>query len=376
MKFANKLFYTVFFAASLSSCASTQSDSTGPNIKDASIPAVASGASDYPVKIGEPYKIGTVSYAPQDIVSYDEVGYASFYGKELSGQPTANGEVFMPGAITAAHKTLPMPSYAEVTALDTGRTILVRINDRGPFVNDRLIDLSSGAAQQLGITNVGVTAVRVRKVNPPEQERTVLRLGQKAAERIETPDSLLRVLRAKLDKIPRPSNARSATIPRAIEPSPAPPPRSVSTSLPETDTQARNDADGRFIREGQYAPRKNMPSKRVVTPPPSPGPMPARDIRKTDGRFVRESEGTYSSAANAPATKASRQAGTYTVQVASFNSRDRAEQYARKIGASVVATDNNIFRVRFGPYGNEADAQRGLATARQRGYPEAKVFRE
>ena len=120
---------------------------------------------------------------------------------KIGRQVAANGEAFIPSAFTAAHKTLPLPSYVEVTALDTGRTILVRINDRGPFANDRLIDLSAGAARQLGITGQGVTGVRVRKVNPPEQERAALRSGRSVAERIATPESLLRVLNMKLCQI-------------------------------------------------------------------------------------------------------------------------------------------------------------------------------
>src|SRR3546814_13875405 len=82
------------------------------------------------------------------------------------------------------HKTLPLPSYVEVTALDTGRTILVRVNDRGPMVTDRLIGLSRGAAEQLGIAD-GVTAVRVRRTNPPAAERRLLRAGEPVRERID-----------------------------------------------------------------------------------------------------------------------------------------------------------------------------------------------
>lgn len=159
---------------------------------------------DYPVKIGQPYQIGGVTYVPADALNYDEVGYASWYGDEHEGKPTANGESFRPGGISAAHKTLPLPSYVEVTSLDTGRTILVRVNDRGPFLKDRIIDLSSGAAQQLGIRRSGVAAVRVRRVNPPEQERAVLRASGQAAERLETPEPLLAALRQRLTGQSRP----------------------------------------------------------------------------------------------------------------------------------------------------------------------------
>ena len=153
---------------------------------------------DEPVTIGAPYSVGGVTYTPEDAPNYDAVGYAGWYGEELQGNRTANGETFVPSAITAAHQTLPLPSYVEVTALDTGRTILVRVNDRGPFANDRIIDLSRGAAEQLGVIGDGAVAVRVRRVSPPDQERATLRGHGRVAERLETPPALLTALRAKL----------------------------------------------------------------------------------------------------------------------------------------------------------------------------------
>jgi rare lipoprotein A len=360
MKFATKLFSASVCSALLASCGSVDGGDDKGSLKTASMPARESGVSDFPVKIGEPYKIGNISYSPQDVISYDEVGYASFYGDELSGQQTANGEVFMPSGISAAHKTLPMPSYAEVTALDTGRTILVRINDRGPFANDRLIDLSRAAADQLGISGQGVASVRVRKVNPPEQERAVLRSGQKAAERIDTPDSLLRVLRAKLDKMPRPSSAPRVA---AVTPS-ANPAASETPSRPAPQA----GVDGRFIREGNGQSRQAV----SVRPSPKPAANSAQQSSQQDGRFVREG-------ASAPSSRREIQTvpGSYNIQLASFSSRTRAEDLARKVGATVQSnTSGDLFRVRYGPYPTEADAQRGLETARQRGYSQAKIFRE
>ena len=143
--------------------------------------ATVAGVSDVPVKIGDPYTIGGVTYTPADIPDYDDVGYASWYGEELAGQPTANGETFDPAAISAAHKTLPLPSYVEVTALDTGRRIIVRVNDRGPFAAGRIIDLSRGAAEELGIKAQGHAMVRVRRVEPSEKDRKRLREGKPAA---------------------------------------------------------------------------------------------------------------------------------------------------------------------------------------------------
>lgn len=139
--------------------------------------------SDTPVRIGPAYTIRGATYVPAAAPNYDALGYASWYGSE-SGDRTANGEAFRPRWITAAHTTLPLPTYVEVTALDTGRSIIVRVNDRGPFARGRLIDLSRGAAEQLGIKAQGHAPVRVRRVEPSEKDRKRLRQG-KAAETLD-----------------------------------------------------------------------------------------------------------------------------------------------------------------------------------------------
>jgi rare lipoprotein A len=113
-------------------------------------------------KIGAPYKIGTRLYVPTEDPNYDRVGLGSWYGADFHGRKTANGEIFDMNALTAAHPTLPIPSYAYVTNLSNNRTILVRINDRGPYANDRVIDLSRRSARELGYELHGVTQVRVK----------------------------------------------------------------------------------------------------------------------------------------------------------------------------------------------------------------------
>ena len=113
-------------------------------------------------KIGAPYKIGTRWYVPAEDPHYDRTGLASWYGADFHGRKTANGEVFDMNALTAAHPTLPIPSYAYVTNLSNNRTILVRINDRGPYAHDRVLDLSRRAARELGSEGAGVTQVRVK----------------------------------------------------------------------------------------------------------------------------------------------------------------------------------------------------------------------
>jgi rare lipoprotein A len=125
-------------------------------------PVAAPGA----VKIGKPYQVFGRTYVPADDRDYDERGIASWYGPTFHAKPTATGEIYNQDDVTAAHKTLPMPSWVEVTNLDNGRQLVVRVNDRGPFVDGRIIDLSRRSAQLLGVDGPGLARVRVKRVFP------------------------------------------------------------------------------------------------------------------------------------------------------------------------------------------------------------------
>ncbi len=115
-------------------------------------------------RVGQPYKIGGVWYYPKEDWSYDETGIASWYGKPFQGRHTADGETFNLKALTAAHRTLPMPVVVRVTNLDNGRSVKLRVNDRGPFVatDHRIIDVSRHAARVLGFEHNGLAPVRVQ----------------------------------------------------------------------------------------------------------------------------------------------------------------------------------------------------------------------
>ena len=114
------------------------------------------------VKIGKPYEVAGNWYYPAPGGGYDEEGIASWYGPDFDGKPTANGETYNMNRLSAAHPTLPMPCYVSVTNTYNGRSIVVRINDRGPYKAGRIIDLSHRAAQLLGVTRSGTANVRVR----------------------------------------------------------------------------------------------------------------------------------------------------------------------------------------------------------------------
>ncbi|WP_217476179.1 septal ring lytic transglycosylase RlpA family protein [Stutzerimonas stutzeri] len=116
-----------------------------------------------------PYTVlGKTYYPIGDGRHYRETGTASWYGTKFHGQPTANGEKYDLYGMSAAHKTLPLPSYVRVTNLDNGKTVVLRVNDRGPFYSDRIIDLSFAAAKKLGYAEVGTARVKVEGIDPEQ----------------------------------------------------------------------------------------------------------------------------------------------------------------------------------------------------------------
>jgi len=123
---------------------------------------VPKGGGSY--RVGKPYVVGGRTYVPKENTNYRAEGVASWYGDDFHGRKTANGEIFDMTSISAAHPTLPIPSYARVTNLQNKRSLIVRVNDRGPFARDRIIDLSTRAAKLLEFHGHGVARVRVEYV--------------------------------------------------------------------------------------------------------------------------------------------------------------------------------------------------------------------
>ncbi len=141
-------------------------------------------------KVGEPYRIDGVWYRPREDFAYDQTGIASWYGPDFHGEATANGEVFDQEALTAAHPTLQMPSLARVTNLENGRSLVVRINDRGPFVRGRVIDVSRQTARLLGFEAKGTAKVRVAVLGADSRRlkrETLARAGGRRVARAEPP---------------------------------------------------------------------------------------------------------------------------------------------------------------------------------------------
>ncbi len=150
----------VLGCAALANCSASKvlSDKYSPRVIADGQP-VPKGGGVY--RVGQPYSINGQTYYPTDNPSYRSEGIASWYGPDFHGRLTANGEVFDMHGISAAHPTMPIPSYARVTNLDNGRSIIVRVNDRGPYARNRIIDVSIGAANALGFYGDGLAHVRV-----------------------------------------------------------------------------------------------------------------------------------------------------------------------------------------------------------------------
>ena len=276
--------------------------------------AAATGgpAADYPMVIGAPFTVDGITYTPSDTMNYDAVGFAD------QGPDGGN-------AVSAANRSLPLPSYIEVTALDTGKTILVRVERRGPMRGKALVELSPGAAAQLGLAAIPRAAVRVRRVNPVEQDRALLRMGQPAPARMDTPKSLLTVLGRKLDQ-----QEGIVRAPQLMTP--------ISVSVPSTAP----------------VPAKGKPGKPPLKPVAAPLPKLAQ--------------------VSPPKPVAASVQGKYAVQIGAFASRVNAQTVASKIGGT-VSPAGKLWRVRTGPYPSDAEAKAALAKANAAGYSDARIQR-
>jgi rare lipoprotein A len=293
-------------------------------------PAAQGPAADYPVVVGDPFTIDGVTFTPTDGLNYDEVGYSSLEDQAANS------------TISAVHRTLPLPSYAEVTSLETGQTILVRVERRGPMDGPFLIALSSGAAHQLGVT--ARTPVRVRRVNPPEQERAMLRRGEAVPKRMETPASLVDVLKRNL---PAGGNSTSIALPeqKPISPMAASDSTSAASELidiaPSSSIQ-QPDERSMAVREPAPAQDASVTVDMAETEPASsPGPAPKNG---------------------------------FVAQAGAYSTSERAQRVADGIGG-FVEKSGKLWLVRTGPFSTRKEAQASLAKVVGKGYSDARIYR-
>ena len=183
--------------AGLAACATTQSPIA--SMTQAPRPQQSGPTRAAPATM-RPYQVNGVWYAPREDPDYEAVGTASWYGAQFHNRRTADGEVFDMDAPSGAHKTLPLPCIVEVTNLENGRRLQVRINDRGPFVDGRIIDLSREAARRLGFYDKGTARVRVRYVGPASLARPEDGLRYAA-----NPPTVMRLAPVSIDEGPAPT---------------------------------------------------------------------------------------------------------------------------------------------------------------------------
>lgn len=337
---------------SLAACASAGGGKGGALPRD--IPSVSEPA---PFVSGtmRPYTIRGRTYRPAEQPDYNETGQASWYGQYHHGRSTSTGERFDMNALTAAHKTLPLPSMVEVTNPANGRRVLLRVNDRGPFVDNRIIDLSRGAADALGLLNQGVGEVRVRYAGRAPRSGGGMRLADVGSRAANPP----------VERVPAPSNASSST---------ARPYHEVVRDQPRQATPARPSS--------RPSTTPNYPRTRRDVPIPDqplPPVMPPRDAPLVAAKPVPVPVPVYTPPPPPPASASVQASGPYRVQVMSFDERAFADGIARRVGGDAVVesferSGRTLYRVIVGSGADREGAERLRQAIIARGFADALLI--
>lgn len=262
--------------AVLSACSSRgpryyQDDGPGSNAPDVSnIPDAVPQAEPLSASGNNPYVVFGHRYVPLTTArGYHATGVASWYGRKFHGQRTSNGEQYNMYAMTAAHRTLPLPSYVRVRNLDNNRQVIVRVNDRGPFLHNRLIDLSYAAAARLGVIRSGTARVEVTAVSPGDHFRGNPNV---AVNPIENPASEVEVK-------PLPPSHSASIIPEANAAERIPP-RAPATS-------AANAKSGVYLQVGSFSVWDNAIKLRNRLEQANVHPVTIATVRISSGRYFR-----------------------------------------------------------------------------------------
>ena len=280
-------------------------------------------------KVGRPYQVAGRWYYPAEDYNYDKTGIASWYGRQFHGRKTANGENYDMNALTAAHKTLPLPSAVRVTNLKNGRSIVLRVNDRGPFVDGRIIDVSRQGAQLLGFQRQGTARVRVSVLSDESQRLKMAALnapGNKALQALAQPAPRLPVATRIL-----------------------PPPGVDSTPLADDELQ---------VAALRMAPLRAAPAVRA---PARPLVLPSNvEILPVSPSGIYVQTGAFGELGNA------------------LRMRDRL--YRDGIGPTQISrvdfSEGSVFRVRVGPVDSVEEADGLLARIVGAGVEEARLIVE
>ena len=313
----------------LSGCGGGNGEKLGPRVIPLGQP-VPKGGGRY--SVGKPYQVAGGWYTPREDPSYDRTGRASWYGELFHGRHTANGEIYDMDRLSAAHPTLPLPVYARVTNLANGRSIVVRVNDRGPYARDRIIDLSRRSADALGFRKHGTAQVRVTYLGKAPLN------GDDTYERKYLASQGFAQIAAAKRKRPAADPIAVGSIPGG-----GAPPRKNTVHV-----ASRQHAD-------KVASRLAPPQANTK---PAPAPSP-------------------------PAAQRSTPTGALLVQAGSFKSKENAERARTQLAsiapvevAPITVGSETFFRVRIGPFAADGEAEAALARATDAGYPGARIIRK
>lgn len=359
MKTLHKLFASAMLLG-LAACAS------GP---EAPSPyGEGSGRGHY--KVGQPYTIDGVTYVPREDYNYDETGIASWYGPGFHGRYTANGEVYDQTQLTAAHRTLPMPSLVRVTNLDNGKSIVVRINDRGPYSKARILDMSDRAASLLGYKGAGTAKVRVQIL---AEESRAIADAAKAKGTYDPGDlpPLQQVAAAEgVNLSPTDSSPLAATSLKveriSLEPELTPAQEASAEPLPIPATEAAPDFS---------TPLSAKPKAKLVSSGAQPM-VPAQKLQQLEakeaaGRYLPETKAQQGVAM--PGLKIYVQAGAFSVKENALKLKAALSKFGPTSISTADIEGKTFSRVRIGPFSDVAKADKALADVLQSGEKNARV---
>ncbi len=265
-------------------------------------------------KVGKPYQVEGKWYYPKFDQHYSEVGIASWYGEDFHHNATANGETFDKGGMTAAHKTLPLPSMVRVTNLENGRSVTVRVNDRGPFSGGRLIDVSKKAASELGFLMQGTTKVRVDYLR--EETAMLFPLGQNPYAIART-----QVASRRIHLVPEANAAETAPV-QTVDLSPA-----KTLRLPQNPT---------YLQKASFVTKS------------------ANDKKAKKSYYI--------------------QAGSYKLRNKALAEAKRLNRVAKAEVVSATFNGTKFYRVRLGPIASDKAAEKKLAMVLNYGFKNAFVI--
>lgn len=330
------------------------------------------------VKLGQSYTVDGETFVPRYQPDYEEEGMASWYGPGFHGGKTANGEEFDKHEMTAAHRTLPLPSIVRVTYLKTGKSAYVRINDRGPFSKGRIIDLSYAAANAIGMIGAGTGKVRVEYMPEATERFTALLADGRDPKSIDVENEVLNGVTA--SKYAGNTSSRSSS----NWWNNVSPVSSAQAATPDYPEETEEAAPLAGIATRDLAP---PPGAQSAPAPSEPAPAsPFAVMANAPVAAPPRNDIPVASAApppSAPVAPAPVGGGTYYVQLGAFSMQGNAERLRTKfsdLGSINVipkptASGSTMFLVRAGPYSSAEQSQTIINQLRERGV-EAKIARD